>query len=44
MPLHHSTIGLASITQSHYNLLAKLKPQLFLDKIYLMISEISFGK
>lgn len=45
MPLnHHSTTGLAGTTQSHYNLLAKVKPQLFLNKIIKLVnSEVSFG-
>lgn len=44
MPLNHSTTGLAGITQSHYNLLARVKPQLFLNKIIKLVnSEVSFG-
>lgn len=32
MPVNYSLTGLASITQNHYNLLARVRPQLFLIK------------
>lgn len=43
MPLNCSLTGFVSITQSHYSLLARVRKQLFLNKIKLKNAEVSFG-